>query len=184
MIIETEKYRVEIFSDKTYSVNSVDNKNEYKQIYLDKSEYHLSSKYGINIYEVDKLISSALIGASGGSTCPHNNSVVVEENRITICCGNSIFSLRLPDLRLEWKSEADEATCFEIFKYKDSFIVHGELEITRISNDGKILWKQSGGDIFTTLNGENTFKITDNCILATDWENRKYKFDFDGNMIE
>jgi hypothetical protein len=184
MIFETGKYRVEIYSDETYSFNSVDNINEYERMYLDKLNGHLTSRYGIKIYEVDKLLCSAMIGTDGAPTSPHRNRIIVEENRIVICCGNSVFCLILPDLQLEWKSKVDEAACLEIFKYKYSYIVHGELEISRVSYDGKILWKQSGGDIFTTPNGKNDFKITDNYILATDWEGRKYKFDFEGNKIK
>ncbi|MBK6834669.1 MAG: hypothetical protein IPG89_10490 [Bacteroidetes bacterium] len=86
-------------------------------------------------------------------------------------------------LRLQWQTKADTATCFGIFKLQDSYIVHGELEITRLDKHGKIVWQNSGADIFTTLDSENTFQITDKYILATDWENRKYKFDFDGNNI-
>ena len=37
--------------------------------------------------------------------------------------------------------------------------------------------------IYINMN-ENTWMNLDNYILATDWEDRKYKFDFDGNIIE
>lgn len=75
------------------------------------------------------------------------------------------------------------ATCFGIFKYKEDYIIHGEVEITRLSNDGKIIWQQSGADIFTSLNSEKEDFVISEYILATDWDNRKYKFDFDGNQI-
>lgn len=82
-----------------------------------------------------------------------------------------------------WKTKADQATCFEIFKHKDDYIVHGELEISRLDKNGNIVWQQGGRDIFTTLDGKDDFAITDEYILATDWANRKYKFDFDGKII-
>jgi len=86
-------------------------------------------------------------------------------------------------LSLLWRTKADRATCFEIYKYQDSYIIHGELEIARLDKNGKILWQQSGSIIFTTLDGKDNFIITDNYILATDWENRKYKIDFNGQLI-
>jgi len=52
-----------------------------------------------------------------------------------------------------------------------------------MGQDWENYWQQSGADIFTTLEGKNNFIITDNYILATDWENRKYKFKFDGRLI-
>ena len=36
---------------------------------------------------------------------------------------------------------------------------------------------------FYSPEGENDFKITEDYIKATDWENRSYKFNFDGNPI-
>ena len=80
-------------------------------------------------------------------------------------------------MTLLWRTKADTATCFEIYKYQDRSIIHGELEISRLNIRGKILWQQISADIFTTLDGENNFLLTDNYILATDWENNKYKFD-------
>ena len=72
-------------------------------------------------------------------------------------------------------------TCFEIFKKGDFYIVHGELEITKLNENGKILWQKGGADIFTTISGKNDFKLTEKYIIATDWENRIYKFDYEGN---
>jgi len=57
------------------------------------------------------------------------------------------------------------------------------MEITKLDKAGKIIWQNSGADIFTTLDGKDTFTITDKYILVTDWENRKYKFDFDGKSV-
>jgi hypothetical protein len=62
--------------------------------------------------------------------------------------------------------------------------VHGELDITRLGHDGQIIWQQSEADIFVCLDPkEDAFMLTDQYILATDFENRKYKFDYDGNII-
>ena len=41
-----------------------------------------------------------------------------------------------------WRTQADQATCFEIYKYEDSYIIHGEFEISRLDKDGKIIWQQ------------------------------------------
>lgn len=78
---------------------------------------------------------------------------------------------------MQWKTEADDATCFEIFKYEDSYIVHGELAITRLNRNGEILWQQSGRDIFTTPNGKDDFTLKDNYVYATDWEGNRYVLD-------
>ena len=87
-------------------------------------------------------------------------------------------------MKLLWKTKADQATSFEIYKYKDCYIVHGELEISRLDKHGKIVWQKSGADIFTTMDGEQDFELTEDFIFARDFENRTYKFDYNGNLIK
>jgi len=184
MIITHGQYQIDISSDSAYSENSRDNLTQYDFVYFDKSKYAFPSVFGIKVFKHNKLLASAAIGALGGGTTIHENSLILEENRIITCCGDNVFCISIPELHIVWQTKADSATCFGIFKYADSFIIHGELEITRLDKDGKIIWKNSGRDVFTTLSGKDTFEITDTYILATDWENRKYKFDFDGKTIE
>lgn len=180
-MIEIGKYKVEIFTDETYEIGSVDNINNYDLEYLESENKYNSTFVGLKIYENEELNKSILIGSEGGNTGINENSKIIEENRILICCADKIFCLSFPELILLWKTKADEITCFEIFKRHDYYIVHGELEITKLNENGKILWQKGGADIFTTINGKNDFELTEKYIIATDWENRIYKFDYDGN---
>ena len=154
-----ENYQIEIYEDYTFTEDSADNVNQYDFVYGDKSECHFSSVFGIKIFQDYQFLKSAVIRS------------------------DTIFCLSIPDLNLLWHTKADTGTCFEIYKYQDSYIVHGELEISRLDRDGKILWQKIGSDIFTTLDGEDNFVLTDNYILATDWENNKYKFDYNGKSV-
>ena len=143
-----------------------------------------SSYIQVRICKDKEILKTVLLGSDGGGTVVHETSFIIEQDRVVMCCYDSIFCLSIADLKLLWKTQADSVTCFEIYKYKDSYIIHGELEISRLGRDGTILWQQSGADIFTTLEGgKDDLLITENYILATDWDNRKYKFDFDGNVI-
>ena len=178
-----DNYRIEIYKEYTFTEGSADNVNQYDFVYFDKSEYYFPSVFGIKIFQDEILIKSAVIGSIGGGTDIHDTSTIIETDRLLICCSNTIFCLSIPELTLLWRTQADQATCFEIYKYQDSYIIHGELEISRLDKNGKILWQRSGSDIFTTLSGKDNFLLTDNYILATDWENNKYKFDFNGNSI-
>ena len=130
------------------------------------------------------MIKSAIIGSIGGGTGIHKSSQIIEEDRILVCCSDSIFCISIPDLDLKWKTKADQATCFELFKKDNNYIVHGEMEISKLDSSGKIIWQKSGADIFTTEKGIDDFEITESYIRATDWENRVYKFDFNGKEIE
>jgi hypothetical protein len=175
-----EKYKIEIFTDETYKVGSADNLNKYDLEYLEAENKRNSTFVGVKIYENQKLVKSTIIGSEGGNSGISENSKIIEENRILICCADKIFCLSFPELNLLWKTKTDYISCFEIFKQNDFYIVHGEMEISKLNENGKILWQKGGADIFTTISGKNVFELNEKYILATDWENRTYKFDYDG----
>lgn len=177
------QFRIDIFSDPTFSRGSKDNVCQYNFEHLAKKTELFSTIFGIKLFEGRKLLKSAVIGSVGGTTVLHKTSTIVENDRILICCADSVFCLAIPDLSLLWQKQVDAVTCFEIFKYKDTYIVHGEMGISRIDKNGNILWQRGGSDVFATEEGKGDFLITENYIWATDWEYRKYIFDFNGKQI-
>jgi hypothetical protein len=112
-----------------------------------------------------------------GQTAIHSRSSVLDGNSFLICCADSIFCLTLPDLNLDWITKADHATCFGIYKYQESYIVHGELEITRLDKRGRKIWQFSGSDIFTTATGQGDFKLNGNIIEVINWNSIKFTID-------
>lgn len=112
----------------------------------------------------------------------NQNSFIIDEDHLVICFSDTIFCLSLPDLDLKWKIQIDPITCFQIFKLKDDYIVHGETQVTKLNKNGKIIWQFEGTDIFVSLDDES-FRIDNDGILLTDFSNRKYKIDFDGKLI-
>jgi hypothetical protein len=77
----------------------------------------------------------------------------------------------------------DEATAFGVHPLREDVIVHGELSISRVGLDGRIVWQHSGSDIFTTAEGENTFRIENEIIYAKSWDYREYRFSYDGRVL-
>jgi len=179
----SDRYRIDIYEDLGFAGGLEDSAIQYDLVYFDKSEYQSPSVYVIKIFQDGALLQSAVIGSIGGGTVIRSSSTIIEDDRLLVCCSDTIYCLSIPDLTLLWRTQADQATCIEIYKYQDSYIIHGEFEISRLDKNGNILWQQSGADIFTTLEGIDNFSITEKYILATDWENRKYKFDFNGQSI-
>ena len=116
MIFEIGKYKVELKVDGAYARDSADNVHEYRKVYFDESEFEFPTKIGLNLLENGDLLNSAIIGSIGGGTGIHENSQIIEEDRILVCCSDSIFCLSVPELDLIWKTQADQAACFEIFK--------------------------------------------------------------------
>lgn len=178
-----KKYEIEIYVDETYKINSSENLNKYDFEYFSDTKYQLTTQIGIKVHENGETIYSAIIGSEGGATGIFDNSTFIEEKKALICCSDSIFCISLPELKILWKTKADEITCFGIYKKDDFYIVHGELTISKLNHDGKILWQKGGADIFVTLNGESNFQMTEKLIIVKDWDSKIYKFDYDGNDL-
>ena len=176
-----EKYKIEIFTDETYKVGSTDNINKYDFEYLEAENKYNSTFVSVKIYENQKLVKSSIIGSEGGNSGISENSKIIEENRILICCADKIFCLSFPELSLIWKTKADEISCFEVFKRENFYIIHGEILISKLDENGKILWQKGGAEIFTSISAENIFELNEKHIVVNDWENRIYKFDYEGN---
>lgn len=101
--LNLNEYKVVLSDESNYTLNSTDNLLVFEKIFTDEeSDIYNSTKHGIKIYKNEKLLTNALICAVGGATGIHENSSVIIENNILICCANSVFSLHLPDLSLNW----------------------------------------------------------------------------------
>jgi hypothetical protein len=172
--------RIEIINDRTYTYNSNDNLHNYVVKYFSDDLDYYTSQHGIFVKNNDQILHSAIVFGKGGLTSVHKNSYCIEDDSIIICCGNTLFSLKLFELTLNWKIKIDDVTAFGIYKMNNDFIVHGELQISRINKDGKIIWQKNGSDIFLTINGQNDFEIIDQKIYVESWDGRKYKFDYNG----
>jgi hypothetical protein len=176
--------KIEVLNEPTYKFGSADNSFTYiKHYFGDGATDYPTSKHGIKIYREDVIIDSCIIIGSGGATGIYKNSTILDNEQLLVSCCDTIFCLTLPNLELKWRTQADQATCFQIFKYQDDYIVHGELQISKLDRDGRIKWEFGGADIFVSIDNEDEFKIENDGILLTDFAKTKYKIDFDGKLI-
>lgn len=181
-----KEYKIEIINEEDYIAGSADNRFKYDLIYQhrDDEEYEPISKHGIKVYK-DGLFKSAIVLAIGGATGVNSDSAIIDDENLVIRCCNKVFSLRLPSLELNWIIQPDMATCFGIYQYKSSYIIHGELTISRISRDGTIEWEQGARDIFVNIeNRGDTFRMHDDYIELMDWGGFRYKLFYDGSIID
>src|SRR4051812_11661697 len=107
-------YQIEIYHDETFQQTSSDNSHQYEHVYFDSSEYVLPTMFGIKVYKDEILVASAIVGSIGGGTTNHDKATIYENDRLLICCSDTVFCLSIPDLSLIWQTKADEATCFGI----------------------------------------------------------------------
>lgn len=175
---------IEVLDEPTYKFGSADNNFNYSKHYFgDGATEYPTSKHGIKIYQDDQIIDTCAIIGSGGATSIHQSSSLLDKDQLIICCCDTVFCLTLPNLELKWKTQADQATCFQIFKQQDDYIVHGELHVAKLNKNGIIKWEFGGADIFVSIDNEEEFKIENDGILLTDFAKTKYKIDFDGKLI-
>lgn len=183
-VLVLERQVIKFFDEADYRFDSMDNIKTYNKIFVSGNKAVLTSQIGIEVFEDDILKSSCLIGSEGGGTGINGNTTLISYGGIVICCSNTVFKLTIPDLDLEWKTIADLMTCWGIHYLDKDYVVHGELEISRLDKDGKIVWQKGGRDIWTTAEGIDDFAVYDDYILATDWDYNRYKFDFNGKLLE
>lgn len=177
MILQSKFGTIELINERAYTFGSVDNVRRYSfEKHLDK-EYRPSSIHGI-LLNGEPL---AVFGSSVGGTGIHEHSAILLNDDIYLAVGNHLACMALQPFKLKWETEPDEATCFGIHyePAHSALLSHGELEIARLSTDGKVLWRSSGADIFT---GE--FELQLKYIQVADFNGKVYRFSYDtGNEI-
>lgn len=188
MKVNYKNFEIEIADDPTYTLKSVDNLRIYDKIYTEienqDDRYNPSCRHAIIIKRFGEEISTAIICEIGGSTGISKNSFIIEDDKIWLCACNKIYCLEIPSLELKWKKEVDYFTNFSIYKVEEDFIIHGELEIYRISKEGEIIWSYGGRDIWVNTEDKPEFTIENNFIRLFDFESNEYIINFDGETIE
>jgi hypothetical protein len=179
-----KQYIIQIYDDDQYNVESTDNINRYKYIYISEPDIRPISKHAIKVFNKEQEISSAIIIATGGGSGVHEQSYIIYNDLVFICVSAFLYCLCLPNLSLKWQTLVDDSSVFEIYLLNNNIIIHGELAISRINIDGKIIWQHYGSDIFTTIDGRDTFRIQDNIIIAKSWDGREYNINFNGKILK
>ncbi len=155
---------------------------DYDAVYGDTVSSGLS-ELSIQLLYNTHVIKRVRIIPNGGGCNFIASSAVVVHDKITLCYGDSVFCLSIPELSLLWKTKADESYCFEIYSVQSYYFIHGELEISCLNGNGDSIWQQSGADIFITPDGTGNFFVTENYIQVSDWNGNEYRFDFKGKSI-
>lgn len=176
--LNSGKYRITIDNDPTHTVGSADNLQTYDHTYVldDASGDYITSRHSVFVAENDHSISSCILLASRGASGIHEHSAIIHHGSCIVTVGPFLVSLHVPTLKLQWATKTDTATCFGVYRSEkhQCFISHGELEIARVSFDGKVVWQSGGADIFT-----NGITIQDDCVRVVDFNETEYVFDIE-----
>lgn len=188
MKLNYKNFEIEVFDDPNYTLNSADNLKHYEKVYFDEkqqeNQFYPSSKYAIVIKEYKIEITSILLCEIGWTTKVNNNSFIIENDKIWISIANKIYCFKIPSLELIWHKELDSFANFSIYKLEEDILIHGELEIFRITKNGDITWSFGGRDIWVNTEGKKEVSIENNTIRLFDFDSNEYVIDFNGNQIE
>lgn len=147
-----------------------------------------TSAYGIR-YGAVKAKHSCLIVASGGPTAVGKKSALLHDDLCIVVIGPFMATLVLPELDLKWCSKVDWCSCIGVYhapRYQ-SYVSHGECDITRVSYWGEIIWSSGGKDIFTgdvrRINAKDTdsqgFTLYEDHVIAEDFNGERYWIDLE-----
>ena len=169
MILRTELGDVSVINEPTYNFGSSDNVRSYPFEKNLASESSPVSVHGVFLNE-DPI---AVFGAAGGASGVHEHSAVFRNGYVYLAVSDSVVCLRLKPFEFKWALCIDPATCFGMHFHEatGSLISHGELEITRFTESGEIVWQSSGRDIFT-----GSFVLGEKSVAVTDFNGDQYRF--------
>ncbi|OQX17128.1 MAG: hypothetical protein BWK76_10575 [Desulfobulbaceae bacterium A2] len=171
MHIDCSAGHIELVNEPAYTFGSTDNVHRYGfSRHLDR-EFVPSSVHGVFL-NGEPL---AVFGDSGGGTAVHAHSAVVVDELLFLAVGCHVVCLRPVPFEFKWALQTDAATCFGVYfdQAHQALISHGELEITRFTEDGMPVWSSSGADIFT-----EGFTLGPQCIEVRDFEGKAYRFNY------
>lgn len=184
IVIHDNNVSIEIFDDDSFDP-SVEGSVYDRIIQAEKDKpFTPNAQHALKVYQDGSLMTSAIILASGGATGIGKDAALIDQGNLVVRCCNKLFSLSLPHLEINWMAEPDIATCFSVHLYKDSYITHGELTVSRIDRQGKVLWSFGGADIFVCLYEGNPFEMFDEYIDLTDFNGTRYRIDYEGNLMD
>lgn len=168
------RYAIEMTDEPAYTFGSMDNLYSYRHEFLLDLEHHPSPMHGLQYLIDGEPCGSAVLGASGGATGIYERSCAVLADRCLVAVGDRVAALRMPDLGLIWQAKPDVATCFGLHVAPDELqvVVHGELEISKITVGGQKEWAFFGNDIFTGACG-----IREGTLVVKDFNGEVYFID-------
>lgn len=172
MKLQSELGLIEIVDERAYTFGSADNVRAYPFEMMLAERSLITSVHGIKLDGQPV----AVFGASGGGTTVHEDSAIWLNASLYLAVGDRVVSLCLRPFRFRWALQTDMVTCFGVYfdPRRSALLSHGELEISRFSEEGQILWNASGADIFS-----EGFDLLPDAVKVTDFYGKKYSFDYE-----
>lgn len=174
------KYSVCIREAPPYSFKSSDNKNYDSVFVIEESEFNKSIEIEIEQYGEIRTVLMVVpyYTPTESFVAPHRDGLFMMLNDI-LC----VFSLDTASV-IKCTRINPIGTMFEVHQLENEYILYGETEIYRISQDLVVKWAFSGRDIFVRYQGdEPAFLMKQDRICLYDFEDNYYEINFEGKLI-
>jgi len=170
MRVDCDFAEIEIINEPTYSFGSTDNLRFYPKEWRASGSHGPTAIHGV-IVDGEPLVVFGAPSTSG----VHEHSALHLHGQVLLAVGDHLVSFCPMPYRLNWSLKVDLAACFGVHyrAENDALISHGELEIARVSEDGRIVWSSSGADIFS----EGVSLLPD-YVEAVDFNRKTYRFNY------
>lgn len=182
LILEAPSFKVELW-DEVGAFSSPDSVRHFDREYFlgEDPQHRVVSRHGVRTVRDDATpVASVILMANGGATGVHQHSALLAGDRLLVAVCGRVCALSVPDLELTWNTEVDWGTCFGVHRVPGStdIISHGELQISRVSEDGVIKWSAGGRDIFS-----EPIAVDAQVVRATDFDGHTYCFDIRTGLL-
>ena len=178
-ILKNEHYTINITKDTTFRLGSADN-HFYDYILnpldLSRSNFHDT----LSIF-IDNGIEEQRFALVGDLFSSAENIAVLKKHDLIVIEGFSVIVIDCRTQKLIRQHNLKSAMCIAIYEFGEGYVVHGELEIIKLSTTFEIEWVFMGGEIFVRFDGGCSFEIKGDKIHVTDWLDVQYEIDKFGN---
>lgn len=179
MILKNGHYTINIKKDTTYRLGSTDN-HFYDLILNPLKLNHSDFHDALSIYINDGIREQhlALVGDLFSSA---ENIAILKGHDLIVLEGFSIIVIDCHTYKVTAQNNLKSAMCIAIYEFDDGYVVHGELEIIKLSSTFEVEWVFMGGEIFVRFDKECFLEIKGDKIHVIDWINMQYEIDKLGN---
>lgn len=174
------EYNICIREAPPYSFDSTDNKCYDSIIVIEEKKFNKSIEIEVEQYGEIRTVLMVVpyYTPIDSFVAPHRDGLFMMLNDV-LC----VFS---PDNASVTKQVRINpmGTMFEVHRLENDYILYGEMEIYRISQELIVKWFFSGKDIFVRyLGNEPAFLMKQDRICLYDFEDNYYEINFEGTLI-
>lgn len=186
--IEHQDFEITIVDDNFYVKSTLPDRPQYQFQYTEGAIFtgrsYAMNKRGILVKDAQskELLASTILCENGGRTTISHDLCSITGEHLVVLIGDKRYSLKLPNLAINWFEQGLLGAYFSIHHFKDDFLLFGEVGLSRMDANGRVIWKFKGGSgVFTP--GKDRLKIMGDTIELIDGNDVRYLINEDGEAI-